>query len=330
MRQQRTASGPLPARHLRVPHDAAGRRARRRAVELLARDRDGVVSRRQLKQADVSRWQIRAELQARRWRAHGRQVIAVHTGELAGTAPYWAAVFEAGPRAVIDGASALRLAGLTGWREDAIRVSVPRGARIPRRPGLDVRQTRRLRPDDVEASGVPRVLRPVAAVRAALWARSDRAAATLLAMAVQQRLVAAEQVGVALLDVHRDKRRRLLETVVLDLIAGAHSLGELDVARDCRRRGLPEPSRQVVRTGRRGSLYLDVRWDAYGVVLEIDGIQHAWVQSVVPDALRHNWIALDGDTVLRMPLLGLRVAPDEFFEQVESALRASGWRRHAA
>jgi very-short-patch-repair endonuclease len=113
--------------------------------------------------------------------------------------------------------------------------------------------------------------------------------------------------------------------VLLDLIGGVRSLGELDVARECRRRGLPEPSRQVLRKGRNGTYYLDVYWDDWHVVVEIDGIQHILAPQVVADALRQNDISLQDDLVLRLPLLGLRVAPDEFFAQIEQALTSKGW-----
>ena len=63
--------------------------------------------------------------------------------------------------------------------------------------------------------------------------------------------------------------------------------------------------------------------------MEIDGIQHAWAENVVGDALRQNSLMLDGDTVLRIPLLGLRLAPDDFLTQIESALVAGGWSRAA-
>lgn len=33
-----------------------------------------------------------------------------------------------------------------------------------------------------------------------------------------------------------------------------------------------------------------------------------------------------GLRVLRIPLLGLRVSPDEFLDQVEVALRSAGWK----
>lgn len=194
-----------------------------------------------------------------------------------------------------------------------------------RRPGLHVRQTRRLEPDDVIAAGVRRVRPAIAAVRAGLWAASDRQAATLLAMTVQQRLATAEDVGLALLHVRRDKRRRFLEAIVLDLLSGVQSLGELDFAELCRRHGLPEPDRQSVRNKPDGRTYLDVWWDRYGVVVEVDGIQHQWVQASIPDALRQNRVSIDGETVLRVPVLGLRVASAEFMAQIAEALCAGGW-----
>ena len=171
----------------------------------------------------------------------------------------------------------------------------------------------------------PRRTRPaVAAVRGALWARSDRQAVLIVTMAVQQRLVTATQVGEELLRIRRDRRRRLLHDTVRDLLGGAESLGEIDFARECRRRGLPEPSRQVVRRGRGGRYYLDVSWEEWGVVVEIDGIHHAWAERLVDDALRHNDLALSRSVVLRIPLLGLRVATDDFFAQVAAALEAAG------
>jgi len=240
----------------------------------------------------------------------------------------WAAVFEAGPRAFLDGASSLVAGGLKKFDVEVVRVSVPRGARVRRARGIDVRQTRRWAAEDlVTGSGVPRSRNPVAAVRAALWARSDKQAALVLTMTVQQGLATAEQLGLEMLRVRRDRRRLFINAVILDLLGGVRSLGELDVARELRRRGLPEPTRQLLRKGRNGTYYLDVIWDGWGVVVEIDGIHHQWAQNVVGDALRQNDVTLKNATVLRMPLLGLRVAADEFFAQIEQALVDAGWSR---
>jgi very-short-patch-repair endonuclease len=67
-----------------------------------------------------------------------------------------------------------------------------------------------------------------------------------------------------------------------------------------------------------------VCWETWGVVVEIDGIQHSWATNIVNDALRHNAVTLDNSMVLRLPLLGLRVAADDFFAQIEQALRDRG------
>jgi very-short-patch-repair endonuclease len=292
----------------------------------LAARQAGIVSRRQLYESGVTRAQVRAHVRARRWRRVGSQSVAVATGPLTRDARLWAAVFEAGPRAQLDGASSLEAAGLRRFDTDSIRASVPRGARVRRARGLDIRQTRRWHVDDCSSSGIPRTPPAVAAVRTALWAKSDRQAALVLTMSVQQGLTSPEQLGIAALRVRRDKRRQLLHAAVLDLVGGVRSLGELDFARECRRRGLPEPSRQSVRRGRNGRCYLDVAWEEWGVAVEIDGIQHSWALHVVGDALRQNAVTLQDMVVLRLPLLGFRVARDEFFAQIEQALVSRGCR----
>jgi len=302
------------------------RRTHRRAlVDEMASAQAGVLSRSQLYALGITRGEIRSNVRAGRWQRVGRHCICRHTGGLSELARLWAAVLEGGPRAFLDGDSALVAAGLQHYQPARIRVSVPRGARIRHRGTLaDIRQTRRWQPDDLDPGAFPRTRTPVAGIRAALWARSDRQAIMLLTMMVQQRLATAEQLAVELLRVRRDKRRSLVQGVLLDIVGGVRSLGELDVLRGCRQRGLPEPDLQVLRRTRLGTYYLDFRWERWCVVVEVDGIQHTWVENVVAEALRQNTVAVAGDTVLRLPVLGLRVCPDEFFAQIAEALRNAG------
>ena len=301
------------------------RRSRRRRAEELAASQAGVLSRRQAYALGLTRAEVRAHVAADRWRRIGRQSVVVHRGPLTPEARHWVAVHEAGPRAYLDGGSALIAAGLAHFTMDRVRVSVPRGARIWRARGVDIRQTRRWDREDVVVEGLPRSRPAVAAVRHALWARTDREAALALTMTVQQELASAEEIAVALLAVRRDKRRAFAHGVVLDLLGGVRSLGELDVVRECRRRDIPEPTKQAVRKGRNGTYYLDLLWEDFSLVVEVDGIQHAWAVQVVGDAVRQNDLVLQGARVLRLPLLGLRVAPDDFFAQIETALRQAGW-----
>jgi len=303
-----------------IRDDQALRSARR-----VADAQDGIVSRRQLYALGVTRWQVVANLRARRWQRIGDQSVCVHTGALSVRAEHWAAVFQGGPRAQLDGASALIEAGLQRFTVDRARVSVPRGAKVRRNRRFDIRQTRRWSSDDLVGTGVPRTPPAVAAVRAALWARSDRQAALVMTMAVQQGITTAEAIGTELLRIRRDRRRLLLHAVVNELLDGVRALGELDIGRELARRGLPRPTRQEVRRDPRGRYFLDLSWPEWRVVVEVDGIHHAWAENVVGDALRQNSIALDGDVVLRVPLLGLRLEPDEFFRQIRQALESAGW-----
>lgn len=284
-----------------------------------------MVSRRQMYQLGVTRWQIQANLRARRWQRIGDQSVCLHTGPVSADGLHWAAVFQGGPRAQLDGASALVASGLERFDVRRIRVSVPRGSKVRRTKDVDIRQTRRWSAEDLMPSGVPRTRPEVAAVRAGLWALSDSQAALVITMAVQQGITTAEAVGLQMLRIRRDRRRLLLHAVVNDLLDGARSLSESDVAQALVRRGLPPPARQLLRRDARARYYLDLYWPEFRLVVEVDGIHHSWAENVVGDALRQNALALDGDTVLRLPLLGYRLRREEFLDQIEQALRAKGW-----
>jgi very-short-patch-repair endonuclease len=305
-------------------------REARERLQLLAADQHGVVSRRQAAELGVDRWAIAHEVAAGRWAAVGEVTVALHRGALAPMALARGAVWEASDTAVLDGTTSLALAGMTGF-VDGVHVLCrwPNGGVSWR--GSIIHNSRLWNPDDfVTTQGIRRTRNAVAAVRAAMYARSDRAAATVMAMAVQQRLARAGEVLLEARRVNRHKRRPLILAVAGDIADGAQSLGELDFARLCRRRRLPPPTRQAVRRGRDGRVYLDATWDEFGLVVEIEGAHHDAPHHVVDDCLRQNDLSLEGGTrVLRIPVLGLRTTPAPFLDQVERALVAGGWRRAA-
>lgn len=301
------------------------RHRRRATLRAVAERQHGVVGVRQAYRSGLSEAEILAEIDGRRWRRAGHQSLVLHTGPLHQQAREWLAVLDAGPRACLDGASSLVCAGLANFTVERIRVSVPRGVPVHSESWVDVRQTRRWRADDLADDVIPRTRNEVATVRAGLWARTEREAGLIVAMAVQQRLTTPGLLAAEMLKVRRDKRRMLVNELVIEVGGGAESLGEVDFARECRARGFPEPSRQSVRRSPTGRYFLDVEWRAYGVVLEIDGIQHSWAQNAVDEALRQNSLSISGALVLHLPLAGLRWAPDDFFAQIDVALRSRGW-----
>ncbi|MDE9364868.1 hypothetical protein PZ938_04560 [Luteipulveratus sp. YIM 133132] len=278
-------------------------------------------------------------------------------GEVTARGRLWTALIETGSASVLDGAASLVAAGLTGFSLRTIDVSVPPGRRPPRPVGVTVHQLRdvgsvvdRAPPRPSVVAGLtdgrsatvagargrvpgtpggllPRVETARAAVRAALWARSDREAALVLAMVVQQRLVDPAALSAQWAVLRRGRRSRLLDVVVQDICKGAQALSELDFAAECRRRGLPRPSRQSVRRLPGRTAYLDVEFEQYGFAVEIDGAHHGGAERTTSDALRQSDVVIAGTQVLRIPVLGYRLRRDEFMDQVEQCLVARGWRR---
>ncbi len=303
--------------------------ARRRMTATAAADAyGGALSRALLREMGADRHAVAREIAADRWRSHGHQTVAVHTQALGEQALAWRAIWEVGRRiAALDGVSALRQAGLTG-QEPVVHISVPHGARVRDVSGVTVHRVRRLS-DEVVGAGIPRVRTHIATLRAASWARADRQAALVVAMSAQQRLTSSAQLQAAASTMTAKGRRLLVRQIVIDVTDGAQSLGELDFTRLCRVRGLPPPEHQLVRHGPRGRIYLDVGWPSFGVTVEIDGAQHRTGLEVVSDNLRQNGVVLTGQRVLRVPVIGLRLAPSPFMDQVEAALVAGGWRAPA-
>lgn len=140
-------------------------------------------------------------------------------------------------------------------------------------------------------SSLRRATTGLATIRAAGWARTDRAAALLVCLPVQQRLLRCDRLLAAWQEVRRSPRSEFLGTVIRDVCDGAQALGELDLARLCRRVGLPAPD-------------------------------------PVDDALRQNEVTIGGETVLRVPVLALRLSPQRVADQISRA-RAELRRRAA-
>ena len=279
-------------------------------------------SRALLRDLGVDRHAISREVEGDRWRCHRGQTFAVHTRPLDPPALWWRALWETGERiAVRDAVSALLAAGVTGSHQAVIHVSIPRTFNRSRILGVRVHRVRRVDGEVITGRGVPRVAPALAAIRAAHWVSSDRQAALILVLPVQQGVVSGSQLQTASTVWVGRRRRALVPVLVQDITDGARSLGELDFALLCRQRGLPEPDRQVVRRTPRGRVYLDVRWRRSRLVVEIDGSHHGAGLAMVADHLRQNEVALQREVVLRITLLGLRVAADTFLDQVARALR---------
>jgi hypothetical protein len=286
----------------------------------VAAEFDGVLTLGQLGRLGYDHPAIAREVENDRWTRLGSHTVALHTGAVGAAALRWRAVWEvARDVALVDGVTALHAAGLTGYTEDVLHVSVPRGAQCPEVDGVRIHRVTR-RPGEAVGSGLPRTRVEVATLRAAAWARSDRQAALILCMVVQQRLTTGSRLLAALPSVRNRGRRPFVRQVLRDVTDGAQSLGELDFAAMCRRHGIPPPDRQVLRRTALGRVYLDARWAGSRFVVEIDGAGHRVGLAVTDDNLRQNEVTLGDDRVLRIDLIGLRVHEARFMRQVGRAV----------
>ena len=140
------------------------------------------MTRPQLYRLGLTRWMVEAEVRAGRWHRLGRQSLFVLDAAASPDpelARRWWAVLEVGGQAAVDGVSALQHAGLHGFDHPEIQVSVHKSGCYRRLKGVRVYETRRRARGDLVGAGLPRVRPAIAAVRAALWAQSNRQAALI-------------------------------------------------------------------------------------------------------------------------------------------------------
>jgi hypothetical protein len=294
-------------------------------AQLLA-DQDNVAARHQLLDVvseDWLDWRIRSD----RWQVVHPGIVVAHSGPLDAAQRRWADLLSCGPGAVLAGLTAATADGLVGHVPDRPQYLVPHQRQVTDRDDLEVHSTTRLGPEHVHpVRQPPRTRMARSLVDAASWARNDSLARVVLSAGVQQRLVTADDLILVTLPVRNLKRRRLILGTAVDVGGGSHSLPELDFLALCRSYGLPPPTRQVVRrdsTGRRR--WLDVCWEEYGLVVEVDGLFHMDAEQWWADMWRGNDHTVGLEGVLRYPSFAIRREPRRVAEQTAAALRARGW-----
>jgi very-short-patch-repair endonuclease len=282
--------------------------------------------------AHLSRGTVRHMVDSGRWRQVHAGIFSTHTGPLAADQRLWVASLAGGDGepALLGGRTALGLLGLRGFEPDRIDVLIPARRRADRPPrNVVIHRTTSLPATDVLVRWRPPCTTAARSiVDAASWARTDREATTVVAMAFQQRLVCLDEVRAVVEQLPRAKRRRLTLSTAHDAAEGSHSLGEVEMARLLRRHRLPPPSRQAARIdagGRRR--YLDLFFEDYGLHVEIDGAHHLDAGQAWLDMDRQNQVWLSGERILRFPAWLVRQQPLKVATDIRRALEAAGWRR---
>ncbi|MDX6198702.1 MAG: hypothetical protein QOJ79_1853 [Actinomycetota bacterium] len=250
----------------------------------------------------------------------------MHSGPLTDQQLAWVAVLSPAGVAAIARESSLGAAGVRGMGDlSGLCVVTPWGARPAAVAGVRYVQSRHLALIDVLGASQPLRTTPArSVVDAASRATPDRARA-LVAMTVQQKKATPHEIRTVLRRLTPVRREVLLHITVDDVEGGAHSLPELRFTTLMRHSGLPAPSRQVVRRRPDGRYYLDVAWDDYDLVAEIDGSHHRDVTQWEADVLRHDELVIGGDKVLRLLSWWVRDKPELVLDLLRRALISAGW-----
>jgi very-short-patch-repair endonuclease len=290
----------------------------------------------------VTRSQLRWQISTGRWQKPARGVIVTQSGPPTERQLLRIALLRAGPQAALVGLTAARLDGFTGFNDKTAGFDRPvyllapygykRHAPFPEQTVV-MHYSQALTTLDVHPRRQPRRTRIARSlIDAAAWMPTERGAMAVLAAGVQQRLVRPRDLTNVVDRMGALHRRKLIRETIGDIAGGSQALSELDFTRQVIRAfRLPEPSRQSARRDARGRRRrTDVMWDAYKIVVEIDGAQHTedplqrW-----EDMERDIDLGLDGYQTLRFPAWLVRNNPGHVASKILEALRRAGYRGQA-
>jgi hypothetical protein len=286
----------------------------------------GVLSRAQALDGGMTDKAIKAKLRSGRWQRLQLGVYATFSGEPLRSALIWAAVLRGGSGATLSHQTAAELSGLLATPEPLIHVTVPSGTQVARIPGAVLHYSGRLAHarhpvlepartriaetvlDMGQAAGT--LDRALGWVFLACGSRRTTAGRIAAAMALRPRMRWRADLAMAL-DVARDGAHSLLEFRYMNRVERPHSL--------------PVGTRQhpVRRGGRRQ--YQDVLYEAFGVVVELDGRAAHPDEFRLRDTRRDNANIAEGQVTLRYTWADVTERACSAAGEVAGALMRRGW-----
>lgn len=215
-------------------------------------------------------------------------------------------------------------AGLQGWWRPGTHVVVPHGTRPPPLEGLVVHQSRQLPLDDI-VPGPPRSVTVArAAIDAAGWLPTARAASGLVLAVAQQRLAGAAEMLRVLERTWRVRHTAVLREVLSDA-AGLDAISELDLDRMARSVGFRDITRQMAVETPAGPVRADLGLrlaDGRVVLVEVDGPSHDDPRRRLADSERDAALIALGYVVLRIPAALVRTDPEAVRRQLTALWRS--------
>ena len=292
-----------------------------RLREVLA-GQDGVVSRRQVLEAAFDDGFIECRLRRREWARVHRGVYVDHTGPLTWTQRAWAAVLWAWPAALA------RSSALGPEPEGrSVHVAIDQKRRVVDTEGVVVHRVVGLAPRVQWNATPPRVRFEEAVVDLCADARDATAVVALVADACRSRRTTQDRLLAVVERRTRLRNRRWVLQALGAVAGGVTSVLEHGYLRRVERaHGLPRAERQVMERTEDGVVYRDVLYEAFGLLVELDGrLGHEWTRDRWADMDRDLLAATESILSLRLGWRQVEEAPCRTAARLGQVLRARGW-----
>lgn len=308
----------------RAARDLAARRTwAARELEL----QDGVASRAQLILGGYTPNDIRRGIRRRDMQAVHRGVYVTHTGPLTWRQRAWAAVLYAEP-AALCGHSVLE-PKRTDDADAPIHVAIDHTRRLDPPPGVVIHRVVGLSRQTFAGDRPPRLKLEDNALLQARDATSEMEVIGLLTDTIGRRGVTSNAVRTALKRHPRLRRRAFISELLADVDGGTCSVLEhAYLTRVERAHGLPTGTRQIKRLTPTGNEFRDVEYEAYGLVVELDGrLNHESWKARGRDADRDlDDLAIGGRATARLHWPQIYDTPCRTAARISQILKARGWQ----
>jgi Transcriptional regulator, AbiEi antitoxin/Protein of unknown function (DUF559) len=287
----------------------------------------GVITRAQALAAGMSRHAVYARLDSGRWQRLHTGVYAAYSGRPTRQSMMWAAVLGAGQGAVLCHRSAAELHGLLDTGQNpVIHVMVPRGRTVAPMRDVVAHYSQRVDIARHPALEPPRTrLEETVLDLAEAESTATGAISWILNACASRRTKPGRLLEV--MDARpRMRRRKLLLVALGDARIGVQSVLEHGyLYRVERAHGLPEGDRQ--RRTRAGGIsrYEDVRYEEYGVIVELDGRAAHPEGESWRDTRRDNVSAMKGLITLRYTYADVMERPCEVADEIARTLSRRGY-----
>lgn len=313
-----------------MPRKNASEGAALTRLQRVAVPQSMVCTHQQARAAGLSPGAIRRLVDSGRWRRLHKGVFQVVAEPPGISARMWAAHLALGPLSVAAGAAAGHYWGLLDGQHPPDRPvrmlledSIRRSAR-----GIEVRRVQ-----DPLSRAHPSRQPPVLTVEHAVLdlvavAWSDSEAVEIVLRSCRLRLTTPDRILRTMRTMLRVPRRRLIESVCADSMAGLTSPLEIRYHKDVvLPHGLPTGRGQApARAVDSGTAYRDILYEEYGVIVELDGrLGHEAESEVFRDKDRDNAATLTGAATLRFGWMAVVGQPCGVAAQVATLLRLRGW-----